>query len=57
MFEDINSRSILKRVPVQLEDEKARSLWRYLKAQFDEIRASIREAMSEVTDSTRGSNT
>ena len=72
MFEEINTRSILARVPVQLQDEKARSLWRrldselssggglsaesYLKAQFAEVQANVRHAMSVVKDSTHSSH-
>ncbi len=70
MFEEINTRSILGRVPVQLQDENARSLWRrldselssgggsgvesYLRSQFDEIRAKIRGELSSVKASTLG---
>jgi hypothetical protein len=71
MFEDLNTRSILDRVPAKLEGEATRALWRrvesefssggvpavesYLTAQFDEIRTNIRAALAVVKDSARTS--
>jgi hypothetical protein len=66
MFDDLNTRSILSRVPSTLHDEKTRSLWRrieseyesagvagaesYLAAQFDDIRANIKQAVQNLQD-------
>lgn len=71
MFEDLNTRSILDRVPAKLRAEVTRSFWRrldsefssggvpavesYLTSQFDEIKTSIRGSLTAVKDSTRNS--
>jgi len=70
MFEDLNTRSILDRVPAKLQGEATRSLWRrldsefssggvpavesYITSQFDEIRTNIRGALTAVKNSTPG---
>lgn len=70
MFEDLNTRSILDRVPAKLQGELTRSLWRrldselstggvstvesYITSQFDEIRTNIQAALDAVKDSVRG---
>ena len=66
MFEDVNTRSILDRVPAKLKGEAARSLWRridsefasggpegvtsYLHSQFDEIATRLRAERAAAED-------
>ena len=70
IFEDLNTRSILDRLPAKLQGAETRSLWRrldsefssggvsavesYIKSQFDEIRTNIRSTLTAVKGSTRG---
>ena len=66
MFEDVNTRSILDRVPAKLRREAARSLWRridselqsggprevisYLRSQFNDIATEFRSEISAVKE-------